>query len=74
MGAEIRRKCKDCDKDVVVSEKAYQLMLERGESLPERCDVCRLAHASIRRPIKCPYFQPQLESVPPSVSWTLGRE
>jgi HrpA-like RNA helicase len=64
MGELIRYKCKErgCSKEVVVPRAVYELMLERGESLPERCEECRERHLKEIMEIKCPYFQVELES------------
>ena len=64
MAKEHRFKCKDCDRDVVVSDRVFRLMRERGESLPERCDVHRPSHRQQVREIKAPYFE--MEWIPES--------
>ena len=63
MGTEIRYRCKDhekrrdCKEWVVISKRVFELMQERGESLPERCDTCRSKHKVEVSEIKHPYFQ-----------------
>jgi HrpA-like RNA helicase len=58
---EIRFRCKDCKKEVAISTRVFKLMLEKGESLPERCEECRKKHKKAIKEIKIPYFQAQPE-------------
>ncbi|RKX43797.1 MAG: hypothetical protein DRP27_07740, partial [Thermotogae bacterium] len=58
----IKYRCKDCEKEITIPKQVYNLMLQKGESLPERCEACRKKHEEIRKEIKCPYFQVKLES------------
>lgn len=63
MVREIRRKCKECgEREIVISEEAYRLMLERGENLPTRCEVCREKHRKMVKGFKTPYFQVEHEN------------
>lgn len=63
MGTELRYRCKDfgkyedCLEEIVISEKVYRLMAEKGESLPERCENCKKSHRSGKRETKQSYFR-----------------
>ena len=59
--SEIRFRCKDCENEVAISARVFKLMLEKGESLPERCEKCRRKHKKATKEIKIPYFQAQPE-------------
>jgi len=56
------QKEKDCQREIVIPKPVYELMLQRGESLPERCEHCRKKHLEGIAEIKAPYFQVELES------------
>jgi HrpA-like RNA helicase len=53
---EIRYICKDCGKEFKISKEVYNLMSERGESIPERCKEHRKSHKEDVRDIELPYF------------------
>lgn len=57
----IKYRCKDCQEEIIIPKPVYELMLQRGESLPERCEECRQAHSKKIKEIKSPYFQVELE-------------
>lgn len=66
VSVEIKFRCKDCKNEVIIPKKVFDLMKERGESLPERCDICRKEHKVKTSEIKHPYFQVDPDN--PSVS------
>jgi len=53
---EIRYICKDCGEEFKFSKEVYDLMSERGESIPERCKKHRKDHKKDVRDIELPYF------------------
>jgi len=63
MGNELRYQCKDigkysdCKGEIVIARKVYELMSEKGESLPERCENCRKKHQQEKRETRQNYFQ-----------------
>lgn len=63
MGKEIRYPCKDvgkypdCKGEIVISRRVYDLMAERGESLPERCENCRKKHRLEKRETRQNYYR-----------------
>lgn len=66
MGKEYKYKCKDfgkyegCKGEVVISAKVLKLMLEKGESMPERCENCKEKHRIGKRETRQTYFHVDL--------------
>lgn len=63
MGDELSYQCKDvgkypdCKGKIVISKKVLGLMLEKGESKPERCENCQKKHKAGKRETRQGYFQ-----------------
>lgn len=64
MAKETTLRCKNCGKPFGYSEKAYQLMAERGESRFFRCQECRQPHGREIREVKIPYSPLRKRAIP----------
>jgi HrpA-like RNA helicase len=62
MGGERKRLCKDfgkyedCKGEIIISERVLELMVEKGESEPERCENCQKKHRADKRETRQSYF------------------
>jgi len=67
MADELRYQCKDigkyldCKGEVVISKEIAELMLEKGESLPERCENCSKKHRQGKKETRQSYFQQAMD-------------